>query len=198
MISFKVDKEVLSICETAISSFEKAGVEIIVKDKIWEENPVQAWMVFWACSRAKAQQHLIGTKEYELIDPLLRVFIEMGIDMDGASYASAIDSCHYYNYELEEAFKDSPLIITPATCGQAPKLECDGTVNGEETAAWVDFTMGINMTRNPAGVIPIGLLSNDIPVALQIIGRQRCDLSVLKAMLALETVIQFDKKASDF
>ena len=62
----------------------------------------------------------------------------------------------------------SPLIITPATCGQAPKIEGEGYVNGEETPAWVDFTMGINMTRNPAGVIPAGILESGMPVALQI------------------------------
>jgi len=193
-----VDNQVLEICEKAISSLEGAGVEVIVKETIWDTNPVEAWMVFWACARARAQQHLIGTKDYELIDPLLRVFIEMGVEMNGASYASAVDACHHYNYSLEESFKDCPLIITPATCGQPPKLEGDGTVNGEETAAWVDFTMGINMTRNPAGVIPVGTLDNNLPVAIQIIGQQRADLNVLNAMQAFESVINFQDKAKDF
>ncbi len=193
-----VDKDVLAICEEAISELEKAGVEVVVNDSIWEVNPVESWMVFWACARARAQQHLIGTEEYESIDPLLRLFIEMGVTMDGASYASAIDACHHYNYQLEEAFQESPLIITPATCGQPPKLEGDGFVNGEETASWVDFTMGINMTRNPAGVIPVGNLDNNLPVAIQIIGQQRADLDVLKAMKAFEEVINFRERAEDF
>ena len=192
-----VDKEVLEVCEKAIKSLEDAGVTIIEKDVIWDENPVNAWMVFWACACARRQQHLIGTEEYEQIDPLLRMFIEMGIEMDGASYASSIDACHKFGYQLEESFKESPLIITPGTCGQAPKIEGDGTVNGEETPSWVDFTMGINMTRNPAGVIPVGVSSSsNIPIAIQIIGGQRQDLDVLNAMQAFEKVINFSDKAT--
>jgi len=192
-----VDKEVLNVCEKAISELQNAGVSIIEKETIWEENPVDSWMVFWASACARRQQHLVGTPEYEKIDPLLRMFIEMGMNMDGAAYASSIDACHKLGYQLEEVFKESPLIITPATCGQAPKLEGDGYVNGEETPAWVDFTMGINMTRNPAGVIPAGILASGMPVALQIIGGQREDLTVLKAMHAFESVLNFNFRASD-
>jgi Asp-tRNA(Asn)/Glu-tRNA(Gln) amidotransferase A subunit family amidase len=190
-----MDKEVLDSCEQAISLLQEAGVEIIEKDKIWDQNPVEPWMVFWASACARRQQHLVGTPEYEKIDPLLRVFIEMGMKMDGASYASAIDSCHKLGYQLEESFQQAPLIITPATCGQAPKLEGDGTVNGQETPSWVDFTMGINMTRNPAGVIPISILKSGMPVAIQIIGGQRQDLDVLKAMHAFEQVLEFKSRA---
>ena len=192
-----VDKEVLNVCEKAISELQNAGVSIIEKETIWEENPVDSWMVFWASACARRQQHLVGTPEYEKIDPLLRMFIEMGMNMDGAAYASSIDACHKLGYQLEEVFKESPLIITPATCGQAPKLEGDGYVNGEETPHWVDFTMGINMTRNPAGVIPAGILASGMPVALQIIGGQREDLTVLKAMHAFESVLNFNLRASD-
>jgi Asp-tRNA(Asn)/Glu-tRNA(Gln) amidotransferase A subunit family amidase len=51
------------------------------------------------------------------------------------------------------------------------------------------------MTRNPAGVVPIGLLNSGMPVALQIIGGQREDLKVLQAMHAFESVFNFDHKA---
>ena len=193
----KVDKEVMEQCEIAINKLADAGVEIIEKETIWSENPVEAWMVFWASACARRQQHLIGTDDFEKIDPLLRLFIEMGTTMDGASYAISVDSCHKLGFQLQQFFNESPLIITPATCGQAPKLEGDGFVNGEETPSWVDFTMGINMTRNPAGVIPISLLSSGLPASLQIIGGQRKDIDVLKAMYAFERVINFSERAQN-
>ena len=191
-----VDKEILSACEKAINLLADSGVEIIEKETIWEENPVDAWMVFWACACARRQQHLIGTDDFEKIDPLLRLFIEMGTSMDGASYASSIDACHKLGFQLNGFFEESPLIITPATCGQAPLLEGDGFVNGEQTPSWVDFTMGINMTRNPAGVIPISLLESGLPASLQIIGAQRRDLDVLQAMYSFEKVFEFSDKAT--
>ncbi len=191
-----VDKEILSACEKAIHLLADSGVEIIEKKTIWEKNPVDDWMIFWACACARRQQHLIGTEDFEKIDPLLRLFIEMGTSMDGASYASSIDACHKLGFQLNGFFEESPLIITPATCGHAPKLEGDGFVNGEQTPSWVDFTMGINMTRNPAGVVPISLLESGLPASLQIIGSQRRDLDVLQAMYSFEKVFEFSDKAS--
>ena len=57
--------------------------------------------------------------------------------------------------------------------------------------------MGINMTRNPAGVIPISVLDSGLPASIQVIGGQRQDLDVLKAMHSFEKVIDFSEKAAD-
>ena len=88
-------------------------------------------------------------------------------------------------------------VLTAAT-GQNPARQASMNAGiNKETPAWVDFTMGINMTRNPAGVIPAGILGSGMPVALQIIGGQREDLTVLKAMHAFESVLDFNHRASD-
>ena len=99
-----VDKEILSKCEAAINKLADAGVEIIEKETIWDDNPVDAWMIFWASACARRQQHLIGTEDFEKIDPLLRLFIEMGTTMDSASYATSIDACHKLGYQLQNFF----------------------------------------------------------------------------------------------
>ncbi len=186
-----VDAEIGSLCEEAITKLEAAGVTVIRNDSIWTEDPVQDWLVFWTSARARAQQHLMNTEDWEKIDQQLRVLIEMGVKMTGTAYALAIDACHYLNLQLEKAFEEAPLILTPATCGHTPKLDGDGVVNGSETPGWVAFTMGINMTRNPAGVIPIATTSAGLPIALQVIGQQRADLSVLQAIHTMEQVFGF-------
>ena len=73
-----VDKEIMAHSEAAISKLEAAGVTIIENDDIWETDPVQDWLVFWTSARARAQQHLMGTKDWERIDPQLQKMIEMG------------------------------------------------------------------------------------------------------------------------
>jgi len=190
-----VDTEIRTLCEEAVAKLETAGVTVIENDSIWAEDPVQDWLVFWTSARARAQQHLMNTEDWAKIDPQLRVLIEMGAKKTGTAYALAIDACHYLNLQLEKAFEAAPLILTPATCGHTPKLDQDGIVNGEETPGWVAFTMGINMTRNPAGVIPIATTSAGLPTALQVIGRQRADLSVLQAIHTMEEVFGFSKLA---
>ncbi|MFT7131102.1 MAG: aspartyl-tRNA(Asn)/glutamyl-tRNA(Gln) amidotransferase subunit A [Gammaproteobacteria bacterium] len=192
-----VDAEIRTLCEQALDKLSAAGVTIIENDHIWKEDPVQEWLVFWTTARARAQQHLMGTDDWEKIDPMLRVMIKIGAEkMSGPAYASAIDACHRMNLDLETAFVEAPLILTPATCGQTPTLNGDGTINGQETPGWVAFTMGLNMTRNPAGVVPIATTALGLPVGLQIIGRQRADLSVLKAMHSMESVFEFAEMAN--
>jgi aspartyl-tRNA(Asn)/glutamyl-tRNA(Gln) amidotransferase subunit A len=190
-----VDKEIMAHSEAAISKLEAAGVTIIENDNIWEADPVQDWLVFWTSARARAQQHLIGTKAWERIDPQLRKMIEMGTKMSGAAYAMAIDAGHHLNYKLEQAFEAAPLIVTPAVCGHTPTVESEGVVNGQETPGWVGFTVGLNMTRNPTGVVPIGKSNAGLPLALQVIGRQRADLSVLQALHRFEEVFEFTEVA---
>ncbi|MDA0273129.1 MAG: amidase [Proteobacteria bacterium] len=190
-----VDKEIMAHSEAAISKLAAAGVTIIENDDIWETDPVRDWLVFWTSARARAQQHLIGTQDWERIDPQLRKMIEMGTKTMGTAYALAIDAGHHLNYKLEQAFTAAPLIVTPAVCGHTPTVENEGVVNGQETPGWVGFTVGLNMTRNPAGVVPIGKSNAGLPLALQVIGRQRADLSVLQAMHRFEQVFEFTEVA---
>ena len=192
-----VDEDVLRVCNAAIAKLRDAGVEVIEMDQIWDTHPFPSWVVFWTAARARAQGHLRGTPEWEKIDAALRPQIEMGLDQFGAAdYAVAIDQCHLLNVQLEAAFKSAPLILTPTTRGHVPTIEGEGRVDGEETADWVAFTMGINMTRNPAGTLPIGLAADGMPLGLQIIGRQRDDFGVLDAMLGMERVFDFNERAS--
>ena len=46
--------------------------------------------------------------------------------------------------------------------------------------------------------LPIGLSSEGLPIAMQVIGRQRDDLGVLQAMAAMEDLIGFDELAQGF
>lgn len=192
----KVDKEILSCCETTIDKLADNGVEIIENDGIWEEDPVIHWMPIWTASRARAQGDLKDTDSWDLIDAGLRFQIEMGLTrVSGVEYAKAIDACHVLNLKLQAAFEAAPLILTPTTCGQTPKLDGGGFVNGEETPSWVAFTYGFNMTRNPAGTVCAGLTEDGMPIGLQVIAPQRQDVSVLRGMAYLEQVIGFDQQA---
>ena len=51
------------------------------------------------------------------------------------------------------------------------------------------------MTRNSAGVVSIGKSNAGLPLALQIIGRQRDDLAVLQAVRQVEQVFEFPEVA---
>lgn len=185
----EVDAAVLAACEAFIRRLESEGVTVVRRERIFNKDPNGLWYVLWATYRARAQEHLKGTDRYEDIDASLRGMIEHGLKVSGVDFARALDACHTLNIELEAAFRDAPLILTPTLAGQVPKQgAAGGQLNGRDSPAWVTFTPAINMTRNPAGTVNVGFHPTGLPIGLQVIGRQRDDLSVLKALAYFEAL----------
>jgi len=183
-----VDREIAEHCEAAIATIEAAGVDVVVLDDLWAEDPVEAWYVMWSSLRARAQAHLIDTPDWEKVDPSLRIQIEHGSTTSGVDVIRAIDAVHELNLQLDRAFEQAPILLTPMCSGQAPKIGHDGTINGETDPQWVSFSYGFNLTRNPAGSVRCGFTADGMPVGMQVVGRQLADVAVIQTIAALETV----------
>ena len=195
-----VDPEIASICQAAVDRLAGEGTEIAEVDEVWATDPVGPWITMWVASRARTQGHLVGTPEFDEVTPSLQQQIEMGMTLDAADMARAIDAVHDLNLQLDTAFEHAPLLLTPVCAGHTPVIGDDGVtrngvIKGEETPGWVGFTYGFNMTRNPAGTINVGFTADGMPVGLQVIGRQRDDLAVLQAISALEDLFASDRRA---
>jgi aspartyl-tRNA(Asn)/glutamyl-tRNA(Gln) amidotransferase subunit A len=193
-----VDSEVVDVCKSFVDRLAENGVRVIEREAIWskDKEPNGSWFVLWATLRARAQGGLRGTPAWDRIDETLRTMIEFGLSVSGVDYARAMDACHDLNQELEAAFVAAPLIVTPTCSGIVPRQGASGgLVNGRESAAWVTSTPAINMTRNPAGSIAIGRTRSGMPIGLQVIGRQRDDVGVLKALCYMEDLAGFAHEA---
>ena len=166
---------------------------MIEVDTIFDEDPVGPWITLWAVARFKAQGHLIGTPDWERLSETIQPQILMGSKVTGVEYARAQDAVFALNWLLEDAFERAPIILCPTTGGQTPRVGHDGTIDGVETPGWVQFTYGLNMSRNPAGSVCTGLSSAGLPIGPQVIGRQRAEADVLTVMATLETLIGFDR-----
>jgi aspartyl-tRNA(Asn)/glutamyl-tRNA(Gln) amidotransferase subunit A len=183
----EVDAEIATVCEAFVDRLAEAGVRVIRHEGLFESDPNGAWWVLWASLRARAQAGLRDTDDWSRIDGSLRATIEQGMRFSSMDYARAMDACHTHNLALERAFQHAPLILTPTCSGQVPRAGAvGGLVNGRESPAWVSFTAMINMTRNPAGTVAVGRTRAGLPIGLQVIGRQRDDVGVLKALCFCE------------
>ena len=187
----RVDREVLASCRAAVEALAAAGTEVIEVEEIFPTDPVEAWYVLWAVARYKAQGHLMGTDDWDRLSESIRPQVEAGARISGLDHALAHDACYELNWRLESVFERAPLILTPANAGQPPRLGEDGRIDGEADVGWVKFTYGINMTRNPAGVVCTGLTTAGTPIGLQVIGRHFAEAEVLSALAAAEQVIGF-------
>jgi aspartyl-tRNA(Asn)/glutamyl-tRNA(Gln) amidotransferase subunit A len=194
----RIDREVLARCQAVVDTLAGAGVEVVETPGVWDENPGGTWYVVWAAQRARAQGHLRGAPEWERIDADLRVQIEHGLGLSAKDYAQALDTAHTLAFRLNAALGDADVLLTPTLAGHLPKIGGEGMIDGAPAGAqWVQMTPAINLTRNPAGTVPIGLSSFGLPMGLQVIGRHLEDARVLKTMCCLEDLLRpsFDAPA---
>ncbi len=191
-----VDREVADTVKAVMSQLSDAGTEVIEVPPIFDQDPVGSWFRLWCAARARKQGHLRDTPEWELIDPNLRDLIEYGLTVSGVAVMEAIDQAHLLNRRMEEvAFSQAPLLLCPTVAGHAPRIGAQGTVDGIETQSWVAFTPFLNVSRNPAGTVNVGFTDGGLPIGLQVIGRQREDLEVLRAVTAIEDLMAIDRPA---
>lgn len=191
-----VDKEVATAVKAAVERLAAAGVEVVEIPPVFDRDPAGAWFRIWCVVRARSQSHLLGTPQWELIDPNLRDLIDYGLSVSGVALQEAMDQSHLLNQRMEEvAFSQAPLLLCPTLAGQAPLIGGQGTVDGVESQSWVSFTPFLNITRNPAGTVNVGFTTSGLPIGMQVIGRQREDLSVLQATAAIEDLMAIDRLA---
>ncbi|MEZ5411939.1 MAG: amidase [Acidimicrobiales bacterium] len=190
-----VDAEILALCRAAVDQLAASGTEVIEVDSIWPEDPVGAWYTLWCVARYKAQGHLVGTPELERVSESLQPQILHGMEVLGVDHARAHDAMYALNARLDAVFTDAqaPVILSPVCAGQTPLLGQSGTINGQADIGWVKFTYGINLTRNPAGSVPVGLTAAGLPVGLQVIGRHHDEITVLRTMAAVEALVPTGK-----
>ena len=68
------------------------------------------------------------------------------------------------NLRLVELFHSCRILVTPTCSAVAPFAdEMTSSVNGDDTANWVQFTYPFNMTRSPAATVCVGMSSGGLP-----------------------------------
>jgi Asp-tRNA(Asn)/Glu-tRNA(Gln) amidotransferase A subunit family amidase len=191
-----VDREVAAICEAAVQRLADAGTEIVQIDRVFDVDPVMDWIRIAMVGDERTLGHLRGTPQWELVDPVHAQLIDrLGRDVSGAELLAAQDACHTLNLRLVDLFHEVPLLLTPTVAGQTGPAGGNGTVDGEDTPAWVSFTYPFNMTRSPAGTVCAGFTADGLPVGLQAVGPQHADVAVLRLLAVLEDLLSTDEVA---
>jgi len=182
----KADDEVLDVCRAAIDRLSDMGTEVVELDTVFPEDPMRAFGTLTSAYHARTLGHFEGTEVWEQIDPALRQMVQWGKAMPAVDLVRAEDLCHELNLRLIDVFHETRVLLTPTIASLPPRSGESGTINGVPTANWLGFTYPFNMTRSPAGSVPVGFSSSGLPVGMQVIGPQHGDLVVLRTMAVLE------------
>lgn len=186
-----VEPEVRSLTEAAAKRFQDLGCEVV------EATPAAGDTfditdTLWIASQASGHIHNLEDVR-DLIDPGRLKLVERGRLLSGAEVAKAnIKRLQYYE-TMRLFMQDFDLLLTPSLSVTAFNAGDDfpETVNGQPTTylGWTGFSYPFNLTGQPAASVPVGFTSEGLPVGLQIVGRWRDDLSVLKASAAFEALL---------
>ena len=186
-----VDPEVRQIVAAAAQRFGELGCQVEEAHPKLDDPWERIVKVIWASGFAGLFQD--GWEEKRpLMDPGLVEVIEIGLGYSAADLAAAFGRRHAYYQDWRVFMEEYDLLLTPALPVTAFTAGDDhpGAIGGQATSflGWTAFTYPFNVTGQPAASVPCGFAADGLPVGLQIVGRWRDDLGVLRASAAFEAL----------
>lgn len=183
-----VDSEVGAIVEAAVTRLEKAGASV-ERITLPGENLLDLFHHHWFTGAA-ARLSAIPADQRSAIDP---GFLE--IARDGAAYTStelvqAQVRRADFGAAMDRLLSEYDFIVSPGTAIPAFDAGLEVPADGSYTrwTEWAGFSFPINLSQQPACVIPCGLTADGLPVGFQIIGARGEDARVLSTAASLEVL----------
>jgi aspartyl-tRNA(Asn)/glutamyl-tRNA(Gln) amidotransferase subunit A len=185
-----VEPEVRAATEAAAKRFTELGCHV-------EEahpglgDPWEIVNTIWSSGMAAVHRERLHETR-ELLDPGLLAVVEEGLKFSAADLASAFLQRSNYFQAWRRFMEQYDLVLTPTLPCTAFPVGQDhpGQVDGHATTylGWTTFTYPFNVTGQPAATVPCGFDSAGLPIGLQIVGRWRDDVGVLRAAAGFEAI----------
>ena len=190
----RVQKDVMSLVEKAVTSFEEMGHKI----ELWQgslPDTGETWSKLFNCDLYAQLYHDLDKNREEMGKTLVNSLDQIkSFSIDDSIKTQKVRT--ELNQIMGDLFERFDLLITPTMPTEAfaakgpPPAEIDG--HPIPLLGAVAFTYPFNLSGHPAATVPAGLTKNGLPAGLQIIGpRQRDDL-VLQASYAYEQMRPWD------
>jgi aspartyl-tRNA(Asn)/glutamyl-tRNA(Gln) amidotransferase subunit A len=183
-----VEPEILQIVAAAVDTFRALGCEIIEVDAHFDD-PFPTIDAIWASGQAAGHVNDFE-RVRDLIDPGRARVVEHGFTLSGVDVALAAVQRGQFYEQMRLFFEPFDLLLTPTMpiTAFAAGEDFPTEVAGQTTSylSWTPYTYPFNLTGQPAATVPCGFDHQGLPVGLQIVGRWRDDVTVLRASAAFE------------
>lgn len=187
-----VDAEVAATCRRAIDLIADAGVEVIEIDGPFDADPIGSFLVLSGAANLHSLARFRDDPRWSQVDATLRDILGFAEQLSAVDYLEHVAVGHRLNLAMIETLRQGRVLLTPMIAGLPGPPGGVGTIDGVATDNWLQMTYPFNLTRSPAGTVPIGLDSNGVPIGLQIVGPQKGDMVVLRTMAVLSELFGFD------
>jgi aspartyl-tRNA(Asn)/glutamyl-tRNA(Gln) amidotransferase subunit A len=180
-----VEPEIEQLTASAALVFGELGATVEEADPALDD-PFPIIDTLWCTAQAAAHLDDLPAVRDQL-DPGRLKLIEKGMRMSGPAVAAANLKRGEFCERLRRFMQGYDLLLTPTLPITAFTAGADRPDSiPSEALSWTPFTYPFNLTGQPAATVPCGSARNGLPVGLQIVGRWRDDLTVLRAAAAFE------------
>ena len=129
----------------------------------------------------------------ELSETFLRQ-LALAQTISGADYQQAMFDRTILFRRVQSLLQRADLLVMPTISRTAlpiaqdlfGTIDIDGEVFGDVRPNWFPWTMSFNMTGHPAVSIPCGFGADGLPIGLQLVGRFRGDVELLRVCALFE------------
>ncbi len=167
----------------AVSRLEQAGARTPAVRLPKSFKEVQAMHRIIMHAEGSAYHEDRFSRKPKQFRPKIRRMIEEGLLLPAAAYVKAKKHQNIFRRDIQCAFRDVDVIVTPATPAPAPR--------GLESTGDPLFNSPWSYAGLPTVIIPVGLSADGLPVAIQLIGRAWDESTLLAAAAWCESVIGF-------
>ncbi len=185
-----VDPEVRAVTAAAVGAFAELGANVeAAKVDMDLQQVFETWDTIWISDLLAGAGNRLAEHADELT-PSYREQLERGVPWPASRLSLALRELEWHRARIDALVTSYDLLVTPTTAtstfpiGQRPSV-----IDGKQVEPWWGFTpfsYPFNVSGHPAASIPCGFTAGGLPVALQVVGHQGAESTVLRACAAFE------------
>lgn len=195
--SLPVEKAVIEVCESSLTSFTDIGFEVepACPDL---QGAMDLFKILRASFYAQACGNLL--KEHrDLLKDTLVENIELGLGLSSIDVTAADAQRSLLYHNLLAFFEHYDFLVLPTTQVQPfdHRIEWVREIEGTKLhnyLDWMSICCIISIFGLPAISVPCGFTPQGLPVGLQIVGKPQADLDLLRAAYAYEQATGWAQK----
>ncbi|MEN6543153.1 amidase [Parvibaculum sp.] len=183
----KVDPEVAAAVDAAVKSLEGLGARIEPIDLPGDDLP-EIFSRHWF-SGAANRLSAVPAERRGMIDKGFLEVAAAGAAYSAPELVAAQVKRAQFGAAMDELLTDYDFVVSPGTAipAFAAGEELPPESGLRRWTEWAGFSFPINLSQQPACVVPCGRTAGGLPIGLQIIGARGADAKVLSAARAFET-----------
>ena len=177
----------------AIAVFEDLGAEVHEVEFLDPTEMLSDWFGVCAVQTARAHEETYPARKDEY-GPALSEVIELGRSLSGVDYHRLLLRRADYRGRLEAMLADVDVMVIPAMGFITPTVDEVTRIDEEMILGLHKFTCPFPMAGVPTITMPAGFTSDNLPVAVQLVGPHFSEGTLVRAGHAFQSATDWHRR----